>query len=244
MSHVWQGKTYWLVGASEGLGRTLAEHLSALGVTLCLSSRSEARLYQLAESLAGPAIIAPCDVRDRESVARAFASLPPLDGVIFNAGLYEPVSATAWDAEAVEAMCDANFTGAARVLGEAVPALVARGCGHIVLIGSLAAYRGLPGSIGYGASKAGLFHLAESVCIDLPRDAFKVQIINPGFIETRLTAKNRFAMPFIMSPEKAARLTVAKMARNRFGASFPWHFGLLFRLATLIPASLYFALVR
>jgi short-subunit dehydrogenase len=244
MNHTWQDKTYWLVGASEGLGRALAERLSGLGVTLCLSARNEARLRELAENLSGPAIVAPCDVRDTESVAHAFAGLPQLDGVIFNTGLYEPVSAKAWDPAAVEAMCDVNFTGAARVLGEAVPALVAQGRGHIVLIGSLAAYRGLPGSIGYGASKAGLFHLAESMRIDLPRRNYKVQVINPGYIETRLTAKNRFAMPFIMSPEKAAQATVSKMEQNRFCSNFPWPFALIFRLAPIVPGSLYFSLFR
>ena len=93
----WAGKTYWLVGASEGLGRALAVELAAAGATLCLSARNENRLAELAGSLPGHHAIAPCDVRDSESVRAAFANLPPLDGVIYNAAFYEPVDAMNWN---------------------------------------------------------------------------------------------------------------------------------------------------
>jgi len=235
MTGRWAGKTYWLVGASEGLGRALAEELATAGASLCLSARNAERLQALAETLPGKHIVAACDVRDSASVRVAFDALPPLDGVICNAGFYEPVNASAWDADAVEAMCDVNLTGAARVLGSAVPALVARGKGHIALVGSLAGYRGLPGSIGYGSSKAGVIHLAESIRCDLPRDRFKVQVINPGFIETRLTAKNDFRMPFIMTAEAAALRTRKALESNRFRTNYPRRFALLFRLAQLLP---------
>jgi short-subunit dehydrogenase len=244
MTSQWKGKTYWLVGASEGLGRALAEKLSKAGATLCLSARNQGRLEELAAALPTKAIVAPCDVRDSENIAAAFARLPPLDGVIFNAGVYEPVHATSWDPDAVEAMCDVNFTGAVRVLGQVVPAMSRQGGGHIVLIGSLAAYRGLPGSIGYGASKAGLLHLAESLRIDLPRDRFKVQILNLGFIKTRLTEKNDFAMPFIMSPQKAAEFCFAAMEKRAFNGNCPWYYALGFRILNLLPSPLYFQIFR
>ena len=165
-----RGKTYWLVGASEGLGRELARLLAAEGARLCLSARNGGRLKELSGELPAEPVCAPCDIRDTASVAAAFAKLPPIDGVIFNAGVYEPVDALEWNADAVEAMCDVNFTGAARVLGQAVPALTAQGRGHIVLIGSLAGYRGLPRAIGYASSKAAVMHLAECLAIDLPTD--------------------------------------------------------------------------
>ncbi len=131
----WRGKTYWIVGASEGLGRALAHELHAQGAALALSARNEQRLGDLASDLGG-AYVAPLDVRDAASVRAAFATLPPLDGVIYAAGVYEPMGAHDWDPPAVEAMCDVNFTGAARVFGEAVPALVRRGGGHIVTVPS------------------------------------------------------------------------------------------------------------
>ena len=242
-SGAWAGRTYWLIGASEGLGRALAFELSRAGAALCLSARDEARLSELATELPGETRVAPLDVRDRASVDAAYGGLPPLDGVIYCAGAYEPVAATNWNAQAVETMCDVNLTGAARALGAAMPDLVARGRGHIVLIGSLAGLGGLPRSIGYGASKAGLIHLGESLRADLPRPAFKVQVINPGFIETRLTRKNDFNMPGLMSAEDAARRTRALMESDRFRGYYPRGFSLLFRLGRLLPDWLYFRLL-
>ena len=244
MTDHWAGKTYWLVGASEGLGRALAEELASAGASLCLSARNEERLRALADALPGAHTVAPCDVRDTASVRTAFESLPPIDGVICNAGFYEPVNANEWDADAVEAMFDVNLTGTARVLGLAVPALVAKGKGHIALVGSLAGYRGLPGSIGYGSSKAGLIHLAESLRSDLARDRFKVQVVNPGFVETRLTAKNDFKMPFIMTAEAAAQRTRKALESDHFRTNFPRRFALLFRLAQFLPDSVYFRVMR
>lgn len=240
----WAGKTYWLIGASEGLGRALARELSEAGVTLVLSARNRERLEELAVSLPGPASVAPLDLRDTASVSAAFSDLSPIDGLIFCAGAYEPITATDWNTTAVETMCDVNLTGAARALGAAVPVLLMQGHGHIVLIGSLAGLVGLPRSIGYGASKAGLIQLAESLYIDLPRPAFKVQLINPGFIETRLTAKNNFRMPFLLPASTAAKRTRQIMERNRFRAYFPWRFAALFRLARCLPDWLYFGLVK
>lgn len=243
-SNAWAGKTYWLIGASEGLGRALAEELSDAGAELVLSARNLGRLEDLAASLNGASIVAPLDLRDAADVVAAFAKLPPLDGLIFCAGAYEPIAATAWDATAVETMCDVNLTGAVRALGAAVPTLLTRGRGHIVLIGSLAGLGGLPGSIGYGASKAGLIQLAESLFIDLPRPAFKVQLINPGFIETRLTAKNDFKMPFLLTASDAARRAREIMEGKRFRSYFPRRFAMLFRVGRLLPDWLYFRLVK
>ena len=238
------GKTYWLVGASEGLGRALARELAVAGVQLCLSARNEGRLVELAQSLQGDPIVAPCDVSDPASVSAAFATLPRLDGVIVNAGVYEPISALNWDADAVETMCDVNFTGVTRVLGLAVPHLVEQGGGHIALIGSLAGYRGLPGAIGYASSKAAAMHLGECLRIDLPSPEYCVQIINPGFIETRLTAKNTFDMPHIMSAETAAQQAHKALQSGRFRTDFPGRFAWRFKLARLLPDRLYFSLAK
>lgn len=241
----WRGRRYWLVGASEGLGRALALEMSRAGATLVLSARSADRLAGLAAGLPGPAEAVPCDVGDAASVAAAAAAASAagaIDGVVFLAGVYWPMSARNWDAARVEAMCDLNFTGAARVLGAVMPAMVARGAGHVVLTGSLAAYRGLPGAIGYAASKAGLMALAESMRCDLAGSGITVQIANPGYIRTRLTDRNDFRMPFLMTPEEAAARMLRFMATDRFSLAFPFAFGLMFRLATLLPAGLYFML--
>ena len=137
---------------------------------------------------------------------------------------------------------DVNFTGAARVLGTVVPGFVARNRGHVVLTGSLAGFRGLPGSIGYGSSKAGLMHLAESMHADLRGTGVEVQLANPGFIRTRLTDKNEFHMPFLMEPDQAAAEMFTLMSGNRFKRSFPWAFSLVFRGAQFLPDALYYRL--
>ncbi len=236
------GRTYWLVGASEGLGRALAEKLSRAGCTLVLSARGEDSLTALAESLPGPARAVPCDVSDRASVVRAAEAAGEIDGMVFLAGVYWPFPATEWDAGQTEAMFDINLTGAARVLGQVVPRMVARKSGHIVLTGSLSGYRGLPGSIGYSSSKAGLMHLAESMHCDLRGTGVDVQLANPGFIRTRLTDKNAFTMPFLMEPAQAADEIVTLMRSTRFQRAFPRLFSLLFRGANFLPDRAYFRL--
>jgi NADP-dependent 3-hydroxy acid dehydrogenase YdfG len=231
----WDGKKYWLVGASEGLGRALADVMSRAGVELVLSARNGERLEELAAELPGRARVVPMDVSDRASVEAAAAEVGQVDGVVYLAGLYWPMTAQGWDAAQAEAMADVNFTGAVRLMGAVVPGFVARNDGHVVLVGSLAGYRGLPGSIAYGASKAGVIHLAESMRADLRGTGVLVQISNPGFVRTRLTDKNDFRMPFLMEPEEAARTLFEHMTGEAFRRSYPWSFALLFRLGQFLP---------
>ncbi len=238
----WSGKRWWLVGASEGLGRALAEVMSRAGAELVLSGRDEGRLQALAAGLPGRCRCLPVDVRDSAAVRAAAVEAGPLDGVVYLAGVYWPMSAGAWDFERAEAMADVNFTGGVRVFGAVVPQMLAQGSGHIVVVGSLAGFGGLPGSIGYGSSKAGLMHLAESMQADLRGSGIRVQLANPGFIRTRLTDLNEFRMPSIMEPQDAARRLFDHMQTDRFACSFPAPFAWMFRLGRLLPDWLYFRL--
>jgi len=235
-----RGRRYWLVGASEGLGLALARLLSEAGVEVILSARSEVTLKTAAASLPGPATILPVDVGSTDSVSAAAAQLPDLDGMVFLAGVYWPMRAQGWDAKAAEAMADINFTGCIRAVGAALPGMVAKGRGHVVITGSLSGFRGLPGAIGYAASKAGTMVLAESLYADLRKSGIAVQLANPGFIRTRLTAKNDFAMPFIMEPERAAQIMFRHMQSGRFKVSFPTVFSWLFRGGQFLPDWLYY----
>ncbi|MFW5654590.1 MAG: SDR family oxidoreductase, partial [Roseicyclus sp.] len=117
----WSGKRYWLVGASEGLGRALAQVMSRAGVEVVVSARSEERLQELVAELPGRASYVPIDISDRESVEAAAKEVGEVDGMVFLAGAYWPMSAKDWDAAKVETMLDVNLTGAARVLGAVVP---------------------------------------------------------------------------------------------------------------------------
>lgn len=236
----WQGKRYWLVGASEGLGRALAHRLSAAGAEVIVSARSVERLEALVQELPAKARAVAVDVSDRASVEKAAAEVGEIDGVVYLAGVYWPMPATDWNAEQAELMADINFTGAVRTMGAVVPAMVARGKGHIVLTGSLSGFRGLPGAIGYGASKAAVMSLAESMYADLRHTDIEVQVANPGFIKTRLTDKNDFSMPFLMTPEEAAQEMFELMNGEAFKKNFPMLFGLMFRASQFLPDWAYY----
>lgn len=229
-----RGKTYWLIGASEGLGRALARRLDAEGARLVLSARNVERLESLRGELRGARVLA-MDVTQTEAVREAAKAAGDVDAVIYNVGTYDPMRSTEWKSAAALAMCDVNFIGAMRVLGEVVPGFVERGHGDITLIGSLAGYRGLPASVGYGASKAALVSLAETMRFDLKDTGVLVRLVNPGFIKTRLTQKNAFHMPMLMTPQDAADRVYRAMTKRGFRTDFPAPFSWVIRMVALLP---------
>ncbi|MDG4650476.1 SDR family NAD(P)-dependent oxidoreductase [Roseibacterium sp. SDUM158017] len=235
----WSGKRYWLVGASEGLGRELAMKMSRAGVEVVVSARSEERLQNLVAELPGRATYVPVDIADRASVEAAAKEVGRIDGVVFLAGIATLIRTQEWDTDRVEQMLDVNLIGAARVIGQVIGPMVERDAGHIVLIGSLSAYRGLPGSIGYSTSKAGLMALAEAMHGDLRHTALRVQLANPGYIDTRMQDDNPHSKPFMMSPEEAAGKVFDHMNTDAFHKAFPFAFGLLFRLSRFLPTGIY-----
>ncbi|MEJ6390259.1 SDR family NAD(P)-dependent oxidoreductase [Gymnodinialimonas ulvae] len=235
----WTGKRYWLVGASEGLGRSLAHTLSRAGVELVVSARTADRLESLVEELPGPASIVTIDVADSASVKAAAEEVGEIDGMVFLAGLGTLIKTQEWDAEKVEQLFDVNLTGAARVIGQIIKPMVDRNAGHIVLTGSLSAYRGLPAAIGYSASKAGLMSLAESMHGDLKGTGVDVQLVNPGYIETRMQDDNPYSKPFIMTPDAAAQEVFEHMTTDNFHKAFPFGFSLLFRASRFMPTAVY-----
>ncbi len=216
--------------------------MSRAGVDLILSARNPDRLAEAIATLPGHATGLPVDVADTASVTAAAATLGHIDGVVFLAGVYWPTTAQEWNAEQVEAMCNINFTGCARIIGAVMPQLMAQGHGHVVITGSLSGFRGLPGAIGYSASKAGTMALAESIYADLRGTGIQVQLANPGFIKTRLTEKNDFTMPFIMEPDAAARVMWEHMNTDAFKVSFPTVFSWVFRLSQFLPDWAYYRL--
>lgn len=237
----WQGKRYWLIGASEGLGAALARKLNAAGVEVIVSARNEDKLKALVDQMPGKASYVTLDVSDRTSIEEAAEKVGQIDGMIYLAGVYWPMKSQEWNAEQAEAMADVNFTGAIRSVGAVLPAMVARDSGHIMITGSLSAFRGLPGAIGYAASKAGTLVLAESLYADLRKTGVRVQVANPGFVKTRLTDKNDFKMPYLMEPDDAAQEMFELMNdEDCFMRSFPRPFSWLFRVSQLMPDWLYY----
>lgn len=236
------------MGASEGIGRELAIQLAQLGCVLGLSARNQARLEELRALCQGKAhVLAACDVTDLNSLRSAWevmtASWGAPDIIIYNAGTYDPMPAQKFDYPKIEAMVDVNFRGALRLLDCILPTLIQKQSGHIVLVGSVAGYRGLPDAMGYGASKAALIHLAENLMCDLQPYGIRTQIVNPGFVKTRLTDKNNFAMPGMISPQQAATHIINGMQSNRFEISFPLVFATIMNMLRVLPSGLYFKLV-
>ncbi|PWE31682.1 SDR family NAD(P)-dependent oxidoreductase [Pararhodobacter marinus] len=231
------GQTWWLIGASEGLGHAVAKAMAQDGAELILSARSEDRLREVALETGGRPLTV--DVSDPDSVAQAAEQAGEIDGLIYLAGAYWPLRAQEWDSGKIETMIDVNLTGAVRVLGHVLPAMIARDRGRIVLTGSLAGFRGLPGSLGYGQSKAGLMNLAQGLQADLQGTGVAVQLVNPGFIKTRLTDKNDFSMPFLMQPEEAAGHVVKAIRSGKPATSFPALFSWLFRAGRNLPTGMW-----
>ncbi|KEJ90368.1 SDR family NAD(P)-dependent oxidoreductase [Sulfitobacter donghicola] len=239
----WQGKRYWLIGASDGIGAALAHQLSRAGAEVVLSARTASKLEDVANNLPGKSQFVPLDVTDTASVQKAAQEVGAVDGVIYLAGVYYPFSAKNWNAEQGEAMADVNFTGLMRVMGQVVPSMTDRDEGHIVITSSLAAYRGLRKSVGYAASKAATLSLAESMYADLRSTGVKVQVVNPGFVKTQMTEQNSFWMPQQMEPEDAAREIFEHMNTDKFKKSFPFGLSSLVRACQFLPDWVYYRLL-
>ncbi|MCE6951131.1 SDR family NAD(P)-dependent oxidoreductase [Cereibacter sphaeroides] len=237
------GKRYWLIGGSEGLGLALAKKLSGAGAKVILSGRDEERLKVAVAEMPGHAEAVPVDVQSDESIRTALETIGEVDGIVFNAGVYWPMTAQEWDRKAIDAMLDTNLMGLVRLVSAVLPGMIARDRGHLVVTGSIAGFRGLPGAIGYAASKAGVVGLTESLYADLRGTGVDVQLVNPGFVNTRMTAKNKFRMPFIMEPDAAARHIFEHMCSDNFRLNFPAPFSSFFRFAQLLPDGLFFRLV-
>ncbi|WP_166415781.1 SDR family NAD(P)-dependent oxidoreductase [Cochlodiniinecator piscidefendens] len=227
-------KTCWLIGASEGLGRELALALSEQGVRLILSARNTARLEELRDQIRDATPL-PMDVTDCKAVIDASKQTGHIDMVIYNAGAYDPMAAQDWNTDAILKMSEVNYNGAVHVVGAVIPDFLARGQGEIILIGSLAGYRGLPAALGYGPGKAALRSMAETLRYDLRGTGVWVKLVNPGFIKTRLTAKNRFRMPMLMEPAQAAQHVMRAIKRRRFRTDFPVPFSWVIRAIGILP---------
>ena len=246
----WQGRRAWLVGASSGIGRATASALHARGAQVVVSARSAAALQTFTAQHPGSQAVA-LDVTDRAAVQVAATELlaqGPLDLVCYCAGTYQPLRATAFDLDVMLHHQQVNVSGALHVLGAVLPALVqaaqAGRPGHISLVASVAGFRALPQGLAYGPTKAALIHLAEALYLDLHDLGLGVSVVNPGFVDTPLTATNEFPMPALASPAQAASAILRGWERGAFEIHFPRRFTNVMKLLRLLPYRLYFPAVR
>jgi short-subunit dehydrogenase len=242
----WHGKTVWLVGASTGIGAATAAALHARGARVVVSARQRAALEAFTVEYPGSVALA-LDATDAQAVQAAAAQLlaqGPLDCVVYCAGTYTAMRANILKAINMQHHMDVNYGGAVNVLEAVLPAMLARGEGHISLVASVAGYRGLPNSLAYGPTKAALINLAETLYMDLRSQGIGVSVINPGFVQTPLTAQNSFDMPALLTPAQAAQAIIQGWNQGRFELHFPKRFTLWLKALRILPYRLYFALVQ
>ena len=243
----WQGVRVWVVGASTGIGAATVKLLLARGARVAVSARSADKLTEL---VAGHehALVLSLDVTDptaqriaHKKIVQRFGGL---DLAILCAGTYSPLRADQFDLATMNHHFTVNFTGVLHGIDAVLPAMLAAGKGHIAIVSSVAGYRGLPNALAYGPSKAALINLAESMYIDLHDKGLGVSVINPGFVETPLTAQNTFTMPALISPAEAAREILSGLEKGEFETHFPKRFTRAVKALGLLPDAVYFKAVK
>ncbi|MET4698557.1 short-subunit dehydrogenase [Constrictibacter sp. MBR-5] len=240
------GARIWVTGASSGLGEALARAAAAAGHPVVASARSADKLERLAAEVPGIAA-EPVDTTDRAAVAAAVAAIEtagPIDVAVLNAGTHIPVNPAAFDADAFRSLTDVNLMGTVHCLEAVLPGMIRRGGGRIAIVASVAGYVGLPTAAAYGMTKAGLINIAESLKPELERHGIVVQLVCPGFVDTPLTQKNRFPMPFLMQPDDAARALLDGLRSDRFEIVFPRRMAWAMTLMRHLPYKALFAITR
>jgi short-subunit dehydrogenase len=239
-------KTVLITGASSGIGCELAQQLGARGCRLVLIARRKALLEKVAGMLPTHALghrVYPCDVADESAVKSACRKMieeriEP-DVLILNAGLSGGFSAREMDLEAIHYQFNVNFFGAVTFMKFLLPGMIERGTGLVAAMGSLAGYRGMPKSATYSASKAALANFIESMRIDLLHSGVKFVQISPGFVRTPMTDKNRFFMPFMISVERAVRIIIRGLEKEKPEIHFPYRMSLLAKVGRHLPYNVY-----
>jgi NAD(P)-dependent dehydrogenase (short-subunit alcohol dehydrogenase family) len=240
----------WITGASSGIGKGVALEMARRGWTVAISARRESELEAVAREangLAGRIVSHCCDVTDPAAVNDAAGTIARTHGPIalafFNAGIAPYVRAPDIDVAAFRQAVDVNIMGVVNGIAAVMPAMAAQGFGQIAVNASIAGYGGLPKSAAYGATKAALINMCEALKFDCDNLGLVIQLVNPGFVETPLTGKNDFPMPFIMKQADAALRVCDGFANGGFEITFPRRFAYMLKAVNLLPYPLYFAVV-
>jgi short-subunit dehydrogenase len=243
----WRGKRVWIIGASTGIGAETARLLLAKGASVALSARRSDLLETVADSHPNAQIVA-MDIIEHTTVIAAHNTIlqqwQTIDLVLIVAGGYNEMRADTFDLAVANQMIDLNLRGVLNCLDAVLPSLLKQCSGGIGIVASVAGYSGLPKALIYGPTKAALINLCESLYLDLRPRGMGVYMINPGFIDTPLTATNDFPMPALMSAPDAARELVLGIERGQFHIHFPKRFTNAMRALRLLPYRLYFWLIH
>jgi len=239
-------KKIWITGASSGIGKAVAEKFAAEGWMVAASARRQEILNKMAEN---QNIFAyPLDVTQKENVTKIFNKIIDdfrnIDICLFCSGTYDPKLEQEINIEQNKFVMETNYFGVLNCIKAVETYFKNKKTGQISIVSSVAAYRGLPNSSGYGPSKAALTNLTESIYFDFKKHNVKISLVSPGFIKTPLTDKNEFPMPFIRSPEFAAdKIFQGLTKKNIFEVHFPLGLTLTLKFLRILPYKLYLFLI-
>ncbi|MEM5492221.1 SDR family NAD(P)-dependent oxidoreductase [Hoeflea sp. AS16] len=241
----------WVTGASSGIGKALALDLAGEGFTVYATARSEEALAELAalsDKLKGRIIATPGDVTNAKAMAEITGRIASegngLALAVFNAGVYLPVHGETLKVDDFEKTFAVNLSGVVKGLVPAIERMKARGRGQIAIVSSVTGYGGMPTSAAYGATKAALINMAESLKFDLDKFGVRIQVINPGFVDTPATADNAFEMPALITPGQAAKRIAQGLKSGAFEITFPRRFTYVLKALQLLPYPAYFWLMN
>jgi len=241
-------KKIWITGASSGIGKSLALKFANHGWQVAASARRENLLNDLQKN--NPNISSfPLDVVDSEKVNKVFEdiikNLGEIDLCVFSTGIYDPKTEKEINIKEIQNVFNVNFFGTLNCIKSVEDYFKKKRNGHISIVSSVAGYRGLPNSSGYGPSKSALINLAESLYFDFKKFNVKVSLITPGFIKTPLTDKNTFKMPFLKSSEFAAdKIYDGLVKKNSFEISFPIQMSIIMKILKILPNKIYLYLIK
>ncbi len=242
----YNNKNIWIIGASFGIGEELYFQLSKFGANLIISARSSKKLEKIIGDNKNHLTL-EMDVTDEISVNLAVEKLQQnfqkIDLIIFCAGIYQPMNIDNFDLKKAKEISKTNYVGMLNLLAAILPMIKQKNLGHLAIISSVASYFGMNNSLSYGASKAALSNLAESLYLELQKYEVKVQLINPGFVKTRLTGQNNFRMPFIITPQKAVEIIIKELKTNKFEIFFPKNFVWAMKLIRFLPDKIKLAIL-
>ncbi len=239
-------KKIWITGASSGIGKALAEKFANEGWKVAISARRKEILDAMAvhENI----FSFPLDVTKESQVNEVFSKIKQdfgsIDLCVFSSGTYDPKLEKEINIKQNKFIMDTNYFGVLNCIKSVEKYFKNRREGHISVVSSIAAYRGLPNSSGYGPSKAALTNLSESIYFDFKKFNVRVSLVSPGFIKTPLTDKNEFPMPFIKSPQYAAeKMYLGLVKKNSFEVTFPKELTLILKFLRILPYKIYLFLV-
>jgi len=240
-------KTIWITGGSTGIGKSLAIKFANEGWNVAISARRENLLNEISDQYKNIYSF-PLDVTDKSKCKEVFNNIKEkfneINICFFSTGTWNPKKEKDIDVEQIEDVFKVNFFGTLNSIKAVEEYFKNKKSGTISIVSSIAGYRGLPNSTGYGPSKSALNNLAESLYFDFKRSNVRICLVSPGFIKTPMTDKNDFKMPFIKTTEYAAEKIFDGLINKKvFEIHFPKSLTLILKILSLLPSKIYFGLI-